>query len=91
MLIHIASPALISVGSPLGLEEIQAESSTKDGEVFDPLSSDNPSIIGGDGSLIRAVDGLQFSSRDALYEISISISLASSILICLIDSRTAPV
>jgi len=60
------APALISVGSPLGLEEIQGESSTKDGSVLDPLKSDNPSIIGGDGSLIRAVDGLQFFSRDAL-------------------------
>ncbi|EKM81020.1 hypothetical protein AGABI1DRAFT_105866 [Agaricus bisporus var. burnettii JB137-S8] len=60
------APALTSFGSPLGLEDIQLESSTKDGQIFDPLESNVPEIVGGDGSVIRAVDGLQFSSRDAL-------------------------
>jgi hypothetical protein len=52
----------------MALEDIQGESSTKDGKVFDPLKTTVPEIVGGDGSLIRAVDGLQYSSRDALYE-----------------------
>ncbi|KAG6891465.1 hypothetical protein C0992_006196 [Termitomyces sp. T32_za158] len=60
------SPSLVTFGSPLGLEEIAAESSTRDGTVFDPLGGKIPSIIGGDGSIIRAVDGLQFSGRDTL-------------------------
>lgn len=61
-------PALTSFGSPLGLQDIEQEPSTEDGPVFDPLTSDVPEIIGGDGGLIRAVDGLQYSSRDAQYE-----------------------
>uniref|UniRef100_A0A8H8CNE4 Amidohydrolase-related domain-containing protein n=1 Tax=Psilocybe cubensis TaxID=181762 RepID=A0A8H8CNE4_PSICU len=59
------SPALISFGSRLGLNHIDAEPSTNDGSVHDPLKSDWPSLLG-EGSIIRAVDGLQFSTRDAL-------------------------
>ncbi|PFH51541.1 hypothetical protein AMATHDRAFT_2992 [Amanita thiersii Skay4041] len=60
------APALITFGSSLGLEHIEAEDSTNDGTVIDPLNTGVPSIVGGDGAIIRAVDGLQFSSRDAL-------------------------
>jgi len=60
------SPALVSFGSPLGLNHIQGEASTNDGRVLDPLRTVVPGLLGGDGSVIRAVDGLQFSSRDAL-------------------------
>ncbi|KAF9450409.1 composite domain of metallo-dependent hydrolase [Macrolepiota fuliginosa MF-IS2] len=75
------APALTSFGSPLGLEDIQGESSTKDGKVIDPLKSDVPSILGGDGSVIRAVDGLQFSSRDALiaYHAGVTAGISSPI------------
>lgn len=59
------SPGLVSFGSPLGLEEIEAESSTSDGYVYDPLSKGTPEIAGGDTALIQAVDGLAFASRDA--------------------------
>lgn len=61
------SPSLVSFGAPLGLEEIAAESSTGDGVVLDPLQKAVPAIIGGDSAIIRAVDGLQYSTRDALY------------------------
>ena len=37
-----------------------------DGAVGDPLTAKQPSILGGDGTLIRAVDGLQFGGRNAL-------------------------
>ncbi|KAF9017012.1 hypothetical protein BDZ89DRAFT_1117848 [Hymenopellis radicata] len=60
------SPSLVSFGAPLGLEEIAAESSTRDGVVLDPLQKAVPAIIGGDSAIIRAVDGLQYSTRDAL-------------------------
>ncbi|KAI0374295.1 composite domain of metallo-dependent hydrolase [Pilatotrama ljubarskyi] len=60
------SPGLVTVGSPLGLEEITSEVSTIDGYVLDPLSQDIPEIVGGDGMVIRAADGLQFGTRDAL-------------------------
>ncbi|KAG5353785.1 hypothetical protein C0989_002568 [Termitomyces sp. Mn162] len=60
------SPSLVTFGSPLGLEEITYEPSTNDGVVFDPLGGEVPSIVGGDGSIIRAVDGLQFAGRDTL-------------------------
>lgn len=60
------SPGLTSFGSPLGLVEIDAEDSTNDGLVFDPLIEKVPSIMGGDAALVRAVDGLQFGGRNAL-------------------------
>ena len=60
------SPGLVSYGSPLGLETIQAEPSTNDGVVFDPLRQSVPEVLGGETSMIQASDGLQFGSRDAL-------------------------
>lgn len=64
------SPALVSFGSNLGLQEIAGEASTTDGTVYDALSGNKiPKILGGDGSIIRAVDGLQFGTRDALCDI----------------------
>ncbi|KAJ3798928.1 hypothetical protein GGU11DRAFT_743857 [Lentinula aff. detonsa] len=51
----------------LGLQHITLEPSTTDGEIFDPLTSDVPSILG-NGALIIAADGLQYGSRDALSE-----------------------
>ena len=59
------SPALISYGSRLGLNHIDGEPSTNDGYVHDSLTSNPPDIIGQD-SIIKAVDGLQFHTRDAL-------------------------
>ena len=61
------APGLVSTGSPLGLQEIDQEASTQDGYVFDPLTEGVPEIVGGSGALIRAADGLQFATRDALY------------------------
>lgn len=59
-------PGLISFGAPLGLREIDGEASTQDGRVFDPLNGRVPSIVGGDGAVIRAADGLMFATRNAL-------------------------
>jgi hypothetical protein len=62
------SPGLVTFGSPLGLQHIEAEDSTADGAIYDPLSSSGvPEIVGGDGAIIRAADGLVFQTRDALY------------------------
>ncbi len=60
------SPGLVSFGSPLGLENINQEPSTNDGEIFDPLTQSVPAILGGYSSMIHAEDGLSFASRDAL-------------------------
>ncbi|KAF9227427.1 composite domain of metallo-dependent hydrolase [Gyrodon lividus] len=60
------SPGLVSFGAPLGTTEILSEDSTNDGDVPDPFAIRIPSILGGDQTLIRAVDGLQFGGRDAL-------------------------
>ncbi|THG99926.1 hypothetical protein EW026_g2506 [Hermanssonia centrifuga] len=59
-------PGLASVGSMLGLQEISMEQSTTDGEVYNVLDTDPPSIVGGVGYLPRAVDGLVYGTRDAL-------------------------
>lgn len=60
------SPGLVSFGSPLGLQHIDQEASTNDGNVIDPLSQSVPDIIGGDSAIIRAFDGLEYGTRDAL-------------------------
>jgi hypothetical protein len=60
------APALTTYGSPLGLEEIQGEPSTSDGFAFDPLFQEVPGVVGGDSAVIRAADGLQFATREAL-------------------------
>lgn len=60
-------PGLVSFGSPLGLQHIDQEPSTNDGDVPDPLVKSIPKIMGGDTMIVRASDGLEFASRDALY------------------------
>lgn len=62
------SPALVSFGSQLGLQDIPMEESTTDGAVADPLSVKIPGIL--EGSIINAADGLQFATRDALCVLS---------------------
>ncbi|EJC98798.1 composite domain of metallo-dependent hydrolase [Fomitiporia mediterranea MF3/22] len=59
------SPGLVSFGSDLGLQEIGMEDSTTDGNVLDAFNKDLPSILGND-AVIRAEDGLIFSTRNAL-------------------------
>ena len=61
------SPGLVSFGAPLGLEEIQAERSTNDGTLIDPLTTVIPKILDdGEGGVVKAVDGLAFMGRDTL-------------------------
>lgn len=59
------SPGFISFGAPLGLQEIEQEPSTGDGEVLDPLVKEVSNLV--KGGVVRAADGLQFATRDALY------------------------
>ncbi|ESK97124.1 carbohydrate esterase family 9 protein [Moniliophthora roreri MCA 2997] len=59
-------PALVSFGAPLGLEHINQEPSTNDGDVLDPLLTRVPAILGSDSAVTRAADGLLFNTRDAL-------------------------
>ncbi|KAH7908470.1 hypothetical protein BJ138DRAFT_352435 [Hygrophoropsis aurantiaca] len=75
------APALVSAGSSIGLQEIAMERSTSDGLVFDALEDNIPEILGGEGSIIRAVDGLQFQTRDALlaYRAGVTTSITSPI------------
>ena len=60
-------PGLTTYGSPLGLVEIRLEPSTNDGPVLDPLTNGNLPALIADAGLIRAVDGLAFEGRGALY------------------------
>ena len=59
------SPALVAPATSIGLQEIAMEASTVDGQILDPLVDTIPSIL--ENTLVRAVDGLQFASRDAMY------------------------
>lgn len=60
------TPGLVTFGSPLGLQEISGEVSTSDGLILDPLLLDIPELAGGGRAVIRAADGLQYITRDAL-------------------------
>jgi hypothetical protein len=75
------APGLTTFGAPLGLVEIAAEPSTNDGLVFDPLTQRVPTIFGGEAALVRAVDGLEFGTRDALHAYHAGVT----------DAITAPV
>ncbi|QRV94403.1 amidohydrolase family protein [Ceratobasidium sp. AG-Ba] len=59
-------PGLVSFGSAVGLVEIDQEPSTNDGPPPDPLNDKVPKVAGGDDLVVRAVDGLSFSGRNAL-------------------------
>ncbi|CCM03593.1 uncharacterized protein FIBRA_05730 [Fibroporia radiculosa] len=59
-------PGLVSFGSALGLQEISMESSTTEGVSYDPFTMEVPSIAGGSGYMPRAIDALQYGTRDAL-------------------------
>ncbi|KAG6895604.1 hypothetical protein C0992_000419, partial [Termitomyces sp. T32_za158] len=64
------APGLTTFGTHLGLVEILLEPSTSDGDVIDPLVASRTGselgLVGGDESVIRAVDGLQFEGRNTL-------------------------
>lgn len=60
------SPGLMSYGSPLGLEEIASEISTSDGESYDAFRTNVPRILDDVGGVVRAMDALMFSTRNAL-------------------------
>lgn len=59
-------PGLVTFGSAVGLQEIAMESSTTEGASYDPLTIEVPSVAGGSGYMPRAVDALQYGTRDAL-------------------------
>lgn len=69
------APAFVAFGSPFGLQEIDREMSTGDEIIFDPLFKPVPQIIGGDTSIMHALDGLEFGTRDALYVSSCTIAI----------------
>ena len=62
----VISPGMMTYGSPLGLEEIASEPSTGDGATYDAFTSNIPAILNDPGSLLRAMDGLVFGTRNAL-------------------------
>jgi imidazolonepropionase-like amidohydrolase len=60
------SPGLMSFGSPLGLEEIAAEPSTSDGELYNAFRANVPDILDDSGGVLKAMDALMFQTRNAL-------------------------
>jgi hypothetical protein len=61
------SPTLMTYGSQLGLEEIASEPSTADGPTYDAFQKNVPHILDDPGAVVRAMDALVFSTRNALY------------------------
>ncbi|KAI0920873.1 hypothetical protein AcW2_006015 [Taiwanofungus camphoratus] len=74
------SPSFMTFGSPLGIEEIAGEPSTGDGALYDPFKGDVPSVIGDQGGVLRAVDTLQFGTRNALIAHRAGVTYATSSL-----------
>lgn len=74
------SPAFMTYGSPLGVEEIAGEVSTGDGKRFDPFNGEVPSILGDQGAVVRAGDTLQFGTRNALIAHRAGVAYATSSL-----------
>ncbi|KAF8812241.1 composite domain of metallo-dependent hydrolase [Phlegmacium glaucopus] len=72
------SPGLMSYGSPLGLEEIDSEPSTSDGESYDAFKENVPKILDDVGGVVRAVDALMFSTRNALTAYRSGVTFATS-------------
>ena len=60
-------PGILTYGSRLGLEEIEGEMSTGDGLIQNPYSEEVPKILADTAGVVRAVDALQFSTRNAQY------------------------
>jgi hypothetical protein len=60
------SPGFMAFGGRIGLEEIEEESSTGDGVFPDAFMGDIPRVFGDAGGVVRAVDALQFGTRNAL-------------------------
>ncbi|KAI0692573.1 hypothetical protein BC835DRAFT_1416500 [Cytidiella melzeri] len=73
-------PGLMTFGSPIGIEEIAMELSTGDGFLFDAFRGDVPAILGDVGGLTRAVDALQFGTRNALIAHRAGVTFATSSL-----------
>lgn len=61
------SPGLTGFGTGLGVEEIQTEPSTGNGNIVNPLAEDVPKITGDSLGVLKTVDALLFGTRDALY------------------------
>ncbi|KDQ64250.1 hypothetical protein JAAARDRAFT_64138 [Jaapia argillacea MUCL 33604] len=74
------SPSLMSFGSPLGLEEIMREPSTGDGVLYEPFVKNVPKIFGDTAGIVRAIDALQFSTRNALLAHRSGVTTATSSL-----------
>ncbi|KAH9858830.1 hypothetical protein C2E23DRAFT_800280 [Lenzites betulinus] len=72
-------PGLVSYGSSLGLADIAMEPSTADGVVIDPFDPVQSPLLGTNGYIVRAADGLQFGTRNALlaYRSGVTLSVTS--------------
>ena len=57
--------APVGAGTSVGLQEISMESSTVDGVGFDLMGGELPTLVE-DHFILKAADGLQFATRDAL-------------------------
>lgn len=60
-------PGIVTYGSRLGLEEIDGEISTGDGLILDPYYKEVPKILSDTAGVVRAVDALQFGTRNTQY------------------------
>ncbi|KAJ8523536.1 hypothetical protein ONZ45_g113 [Pleurotus djamor] len=85
------SPSFLTFGSTIGLEEIVSEPTTGDGRLYDAFTRDIPSILGDVGGIVRAMDALAFSSRNALMAYRSGVTLATSSLMKATFAQGSPV
>ncbi|KAJ6628787.1 carbohydrate esterase family 9 protein [Mycena sp. CBHHK59/15] len=74
------SPGIMTFGSPLGLEEIRSEPSTGDGPLFNAFVDNVPAILNDPGAVVKAMDTLQFGTRNALTAYRSGVTLGTTSL-----------
>ncbi|KAK2466065.1 hypothetical protein APHAL10511_001707 [Amanita phalloides] len=77
----VIAPGIMTFGSPLGLEEIESEPTTGDGEPDDAFKTNIPKILDDVGGVLRAMDALMFGTRNALLAYRSGVTFATSSLV----------
>ncbi|KAL0949372.1 hypothetical protein HGRIS_009441 [Hohenbuehelia grisea] len=84
-------PGLMSVGAPLGVEEIAEEPSTGPGVLYDAFLRDVPEVMDDLTGIVPAMDALVFGTRNALIAHRSGVTIGTSSLMRSLFSGGSPV